>query len=550
MAVVLDARTPLYAAAALPELAPAGSRDDEVERLRAAVARARAQLLRIERQLAARGLTHDAEIFSAHSSILADHKLIDEIVTAIGERNLSADAAVGQVVLEWYQQFVASAHAVVRDKGPDILDIGQRLLRCLERAPEGIVTSDSIVVAAALTPSDVVRFANLGVRALVVETCGLKSHVAILARGCGIPMIAAIDSAVETIPHGERLLVYATTGAVVFHASAEEQEVAKAIRRQIELAERPVAVPLEPVTRDGVRITLLLNISGLSDGRAVARIGADGVGLYRTEFDYLEHDRWPTEDEIFSVYQRVTDTVGPGELNIRLADFGAEKCPAYADIPINRNPSLGIRGMRLLLDREDILGPQARALARLARQRPLTVLLPMVDTADTLTAATEALCRIAGCRDRDELPFRLGAMIEVPSAAYDVDTLLERVDSLAVGLNDLTQYMLAADRDDELMEVYHDALQPAVLRIVARVIRAADAAGKPVTMCGELAGDRKLAHALLALGARRFSVSLAHFPDTVALIRHLSLETLSATAEQLLRKTSGKAVRAFLARQK
>jgi phosphoenolpyruvate-protein kinase (PTS system EI component) len=272
--------------------------------------------------------------------------------------------------------------------------------------------------------------------------------------------------------------------------------------------------------------------------------------LYRTEFAYLDYDRWPTDEESYATYRRVADAMGSGELSIRLADFGAEKSPAYADIPVNRNPSLGIRGTRLLLGREDILQPQVTALARLARERPLTVLLPMVDTSDTLEAAVARICRICGCRDRDELPFRLGIMVEVPSAAYEIDTLIAHVDAVSLGLNDLTQYMLAADRDDELVETYHDALQPAVLRIAAGVIRAADAAGKPVTMCGELAGDRRLAYALMALGARRFSVSAAHYPGTVKLIRGLSLGNLSATADELLRQTSGKAVRAFLGAQR
>jgi phosphotransferase system enzyme I (PtsI) len=277
--------------------------------------------------------------------------------------------------------------------------------------------------------------------------------------------------------------------------------------------------PPEPRTRDGVRITVLLNVSDPVEASAVGELSADGIGLYRTEFHYMGSAGWPSEDECYDTYRRIAIAVGDRELNIRLADFGAEKCPAYADIPVNRNPSLGIRGIRLLLSREDILRPQVKALERLAQQRPITVLLPMVDTLDTLSRATQKLCRICRCHGQAKLPFRLGLMVEIPSAALAIKQLMAHVDSVSIGLNDLTQYLLAADRDDELVEPYHDPLQPVVLEVVQRVIEAADAAEKPVTMCGELAGEPRLVRALLAHGARRFSVSRLNYCDTVELIQ-------------------------------
>ena len=270
------------------------------------------------------------------------------------------------------------------------------------------------------------------------------------------------------------------------------------------------------------------------------------MGLFRTEFLYMDRDSWPSEDESFRAYERVAQAVGDGELNIRLADFGAEKSPAYADIPVTRNPSLGIRGVRLLLSRLDILEPQVRALARLARSRPVTVLLPMIDTLDTLLRVQNELDRICGTTEGTTRPFRLGTMIEVPSAALLIDEVIERVDSVAVGLNDLTQYLLAADRDDEFVESYHDALQPVVLRLVHRLVQTSVSRGKPVTMCGELAGDPLLTPLMLALGVRRISVSRSHVNRLSAALRGLSMSEVAPLGAAVLACSTGKEVRQVL----
>jgi phosphoenolpyruvate-protein kinase (PTS system EI component) len=271
------------------------------------------------------------------------------------------------------------------------------------------------------------------------------------------------------------------------------------------------------------------------------------VGLFRTEFAYMDRAWWPTEDEIYASYREVAQRLGKKELNIRLVDFGAEKCPPYADIPLNRNPSLGLRGIRLLLQREDILQPQVRAIARLARERAVTLLLPMLDTLDTLDATIDRLCRSTGCAARELFPFRLGAMIEVPAAAFLVDEILPHVDSISVGLNDLTQYLLAADRDDEFVERYHDAMQPSVLRLLRSIVAAADTQGKPLTICGELAGDPKLTGLLLALGIRRLSVARSSYRAVVKAVRRLSLRSMEGIGAEVLKLGTAAAVRKYVA---
>jgi phosphoenolpyruvate-protein kinase (PTS system EI component) len=299
-------------------------------------------------------------------------------------------------------------------------------------------------------------------------------------------------------------------------------------------------------TKDGVPVSILLNISDPLEAANASAAGVAGVGLFRTEFLYMDRSSWPDEEDSFQAYRQVAAALGEGELNIRLADFGAEKCPAYADIPVNRNPSLGVRGIRLLLARPDILEPQVRALARLGRTRGLTVLLPMVDTLDTLLQTRDELCRICGVPVAGALPFRLGSMIEVPSAALLIEEFFDHIDSISVGLNDLTQYLLAADRDDEFVESYHDPLQPVVLRLLHQLVQSANAHEKPVTVCGELAGDPKLTALMLALGVRRISVSRSHVSRIAAALANLSISEVASLGPAVLQCSTGREVRQLL----
>ena len=262
----------------------------------------------------------------------------------------------------------------------------------------------------------------------------------------------------------------------------------------------------------------------------------------------MDRAHWPAEEEIYEEFRRVAARIGDAELTIRLADFGAEKCPIYANIPVNRNPSLGLRGLRLLLQREDILRPQLGAVLALARERPVTLLLPMLDSVETLETTIEKFRRIAGCRSSCELPFQIGAMIEVPSAALMAGEIMEHVDAVSIGLNDLTQYRLAADRDDELVEAYHDPLHPAVIRLLRQVLEAAERASKSVTACGDLAGDIPIMAMLLALGVRRLSVSQVDFPRLARVIPRVSIASLSRIVDDLVSAGSGRIVRELVSK--
>ncbi len=387
MTHVIDARGTLESALAVE---PAGTPQAEVERLHAAIGRACVELDRVQRQLAGRVDASDVSIFESHAGLLRDPKFVSRVEHEIRGNGQSAEAAVSRVTGDLRAAFLANPVPLVHDKAADILDIGRRLIHCLSASIHTDVDLEqgTVIVAPSLTPSQLVRYAHHGIVAAVTETCGPKSHTAILARGLGIPLVTGIPSVCELIPQKIEAVVDSATGRVMFNLSADEQVAFRQAfaEQAAAISDQTDSSPECPVTSDGVRVKVLLNISDAVEAGAVEQLGADGVGLFRTEFEYMDLDWWPTEEAIYAGYRAVADRLHDQELHLRLVDFGAEKCPAYSDIPLSRNPSLGLRGMRLLLQREDILQPQVRAIARLARERTVTLLLPMLDTLDTLEA--------------------------------------------------------------------------------------------------------------------------------------------------------------------
>jgi len=520
--------------------------DAEIARFEAARSRAARELNRVRALVAQRGRAHDADIFAAQATMLNDPKLIGRIEEEIRQNLQAAEAAVARAAIEFHNALKASEAPSVRDKAADVMDVGQRLVSCLDDTATAEPPKADVIVASSIVPSQLVRYAHHGVVAIITETCGAKSHTAILARGLGIPMVTGIEGATGRIRDGAPVVIDAGAAVVIVDPSQAEEDAVAAIRAARSTPPQTGLKAVPKGTCDGVPVSILLNISDPIEAENSAGVGLAGVGLFRTEFLYMDRASWPSEDESFETYERVAHAIGDGELNIRLADFGAEKSPAYADIPVNRNPSLGVRGVRLLLSRPDILEPQVRALARLARLRPVTVLLPMIDTLDTLLRIQTELDRICRIAQGAARPFRLGTMIEIPSAALLIEEMIDRVDSVAVGLNDLTQYLLAADRDDEFVESYHDALQPVVLRLVHRLVETAVSRGKPVTMCGELAGDPLLTPLMLALGVRRISVSRSHVNRLAAALCGLSVADVAPLGRAVLACSTGKEVREVL----
>src|SRR5579872_6146092 len=324
---VIDARGILESALGVR---PAGAAQAEVERLHAAIGRACVELDRVQRQLAGRVEASDVSIFESHAGLLRDPKFVSRVEHEIRSNGQSAEAAVSRVASELHAAFLANSVPLVQDKASDILDIGRRLVHCLSEslASDVELEQGTVIVAPSLTPSQLVRYAHHGAVAVVTETCGPKSHTAILARGLAIPLVTGIPAACELIPHRVEVILDGAQGRVIFNLSEDERTLSHEMFAQqtAEISHEEDVLPEVPVTLDGVRVGLMLNISDAAEAEAVAQLGADGVGLFRTEFAYMDLMWWPTEEEIFASYRDVAARIGQTELNIRLVDFGAEKC--------------------------------------------------------------------------------------------------------------------------------------------------------------------------------------------------------------------------------
>src|SRR5579872_5774879 len=305
---VIDARGILESALGVR---PAGAAQAEVERLHAAIGRACVELDRVQRQLAGRVEASDVSIFESHAGLLRDPKFVSRVEHEIRSNGQSAEAAVSRVASELHAAFLANSVPLVQDKASDILDIGRRLVHCLSEslASDVELEQGTVIVAPSLTPSQLVRYAHHGAVAVVTETCGPKSHTAILARGLSIPLVTGIPSACALIPHRTEAIVDAAAGQVVFNLAEEEQAAFQQMFAQqiTDISDEEDVPPEPPVTADGVHVKLLLNISDAVEADAIAQLGADGVGLFRTEFGYMDLTWWPTEDEIYATYRDVAD---------------------------------------------------------------------------------------------------------------------------------------------------------------------------------------------------------------------------------------------------
>jgi phosphocarrier protein FPr len=377
---------------------------------------------------------------------------------------------------------------------------------------------------------------------------GATSHVAIIARSLGLPALAGVEPAALDVPNGTPVILDANEGTLRLHASP--QQVAR-VREAQERAEKrrqdDLAHALEPaVTLDGTRVEVVANIGGLGDARQIAALGGEGVGLLRSEFLFLERSAAPTEDEQFETYAAIARAVGSDRpLVIRTLDVGGDKPLAYLPIPREENPFLGERGVRLTLDRPEILRTQLRAILRAAAFGKVKVMFPMIATLGELRDVKAILAEEAARLGVPPVP--AGIMVEIPAAAVMAGQFAREADFFSIGTNDLTQYTLAMDRGHPKLAPHVDGLSPAVLRLVGHTVKGAHAEGRPVAVCGGIASDPRAVPILLGLGVDELSVSLPAIPAVKAQVRALRLEDCRGLAERALAAESAEAVRALVA---
>jgi phosphoenolpyruvate-protein phosphotransferase len=536
---------------------PAGTVDDtaaELARLDDAVALVDLKLSRLQEQAVAGAGAETAEIFGVHRMFLEDSSLIDPIRDRIESKAMPAERAVDEGARELANEFAELGDEYFAQRAVDIRDIGQQVVRALlgiEGGGLAHVDVPSIIVAHDLTPSETVSLPQGMALAFCTDVGSAVSHTAILARSMGVPAIVGVghldvaDGSLAVLDGDAGMIIIDPDGDTVAEARERMQ------RRTEVLAEAQVHAHEPATTTDGRTVEVVANVGSVDDAIRASVSGAEGVGLLRTEFLFLERDRLPNEDEQTETYRDIFDNFPEGRVVVRTLDVGGDKHLPSIVLADELNPFLGKRGVRLTLAEEELFMTQLRAILRGGAGRRVSIMFPMVGSPSEVTAVRALVDRAAqelddGGIDR-ATDLEIGIMIEVPSAAVLADVLADSVDFFSIGTNDLTQYTLAVDRTNPAVAHLADALHPGVLRLIGTVIEAAHAKGRWVGLCGELAGDALAAPLLLGLGLDEFSMSAPSVPVVKKRIRELSTEACREVAARCLAVGSPEAVREILA---
>jgi phosphocarrier protein FPr len=530
----------LHGALEPPPDRPADER--EAERLRDAIQAAKAAIEQDRDTVAKRAGQADAAIFDAHLILLDDEALLDPAHDAI-EAGATAERAFYDAASEVAGRYRSLDTPLLQERATDVLDVGRRVVRALT-GESGRSVGEGIVIAGELTPADAAGLDPENVTGIATAHGTATAHAAILARALGLPAVVGLGDAILNIDEGATVLLDGDNGtlqidppeAVRREASDRRERAAQRSARARERAHEPGA------TKDGTRIEVFANLGSASEAAKAVELGAEGVGLLRTEFLFLDRAELPDEDEQAETLREIATALGGRPLIVRTLDAGADKPLPALPMPPETNPFLGVRGIRLTLERPDVLSAQLRAILRVAADHPVKVMLPMVATLSEIQAARDALAE-ARRQTGVEAALELGIMVEVPAAALTAASLAEHVDFFSLGTNDLTQYTMAAERGDERLAPLLTGPQPAVLRLIHETVAGAAEHGRWVGVCGELAGDPPTAVLLAGLGETELSMAPALVPEVKEALRGVELAQAQAAARQALEAETAAAAR-------
>lgn len=496
----------------------------------------------------------EAAIFEVHQLFLQDPALVDEARTRIFDKSINAEAAWQEVIDETAETYRSLDDAYMQARAADVQDVGLRVLGQLldVQRPSLDFDQPSILVAADLTPADTAGLNPTQVLGICTELGGATSHSAILARALGIPAIVGLGPVLKTLSTGRMVVMDGGQGRLWPQPTAEQMNLfrEKQAQWQVEKLQAKVASQKLAVTQDGCRVDVAANIGSPHDAPIALEFGAEGVGLFRTEFLYLDRQMAPSEEEQFQAYRQVAELMEQRPLIIRTLDVGGDKPLPYLDLGQEANPFLGWRGIRFCLAMPELLKSQLRAILRASYGFNLKVMFPMISTLDELTAAKALLNEARTELLTEGIPYddkmEVGIMVEVPAAVVVAVILAVEADFFSIGTNDLTQYVMAADRGNARVAELANALQPAVLRMVQQTVRAAHSAGIWVGMCGELAGNPLAAPVLIGLGLDELSMSAPAIPVVKEVTLGLTSERAREITAEVLQLSSAEAVEAYL----
>ena len=538
----------------IPSRSP-GSIQDELRRFQSACEQAGQELESLKTSVLARSDAETAAIFDAHKLMVTDPMLFDAV-----QSRLEAGQIIERAVRDASQELAAMLGAMPDElfaaREADMRDVGRRLLRILLGISDTSVDkldSPAVIVAYDLTPSDTVSLRSEFTLGFCTAGGGLTSHVAILARTLGLPAVVGLGKkALDQISDGTKLVLDGTGGSVILdpdRVTLERYEAARA-KASARLATMQVTSSKNAVTADGRRVEVGANIGDADSAGEAVRFGAEGVGLLRTEFLYLQNTRPPTEEQQMAAYKSVFDALGNRPVIVRTLDIGGDKPPAYLKFDAELNPFLGWRAIRICLEDHPLFKTQLRAILRAAVGFHPLIMFPMISSVEELRAARDVLAEVRAELDSAGLDYAhhvpVGIMVETPAAAMLTDFLALECDFFSLGTNDLTQYTLAVDRTNERVAKLFQPLHPAVLRLIKRTIDTAHQHGKWVGMCGELAGMQKAIPILLGLGLDELSMAPRSIPDAKWLIGQFTDARAREIAEQAMNKATAAEIEDFM----
>jgi phosphoenolpyruvate-protein phosphotransferase/dihydroxyacetone kinase phosphotransfer subunit len=524
----------LHGPAGPPPERAAEAPERERARLEQAIAAAREAIAADRETVAARAGANEAAIFDAHLALLDDEAMLDPAHEAIAA-GATAERAWHDAAQQVAERYRALEEPLLRERAADVLDVGRRVVGALTGEEQAGPAGPGIVIAGELTPADAAGLDPQLVRGIATAHGSATAHAAILARALGLPAAVGLGDAVLAIPEGTELLLDGDAGTLQVDPPDDVLREAEG-RRERAAARRAAARERahEPgATRDGARIEVFANLGAAAEAAPAVALGAEGVGLLRTEFLFLDRAELPDEDEQAQTLRDIAVALDGRPLVVRTLDAGADKPLPALPMPPEANPFLGVRGIRLALARSEVLATQLRAILRVAAEHPVKAMLPMVATLGEVRAARAVLDEARTATGIDA-PLEFGIMVEVPAAALTAATLAEHVDFFSLGTNDLTQYTMAAERGDERLAALLAGPQPAVLRLVRATVEAAAARGRWVGVCGELAGDPAAAVLLAGLGVTELSMAPALIPEAKAALRAVDLPAARAAAHAAL----------------
>ncbi|MSR77409.1 MAG: phosphoenolpyruvate--protein phosphotransferase [Candidatus Omnitrophica bacterium] len=526
----------------------------EIARFENALIQTRAEIMGIRKKISAQIGRESSDIFNAHLMILEDRTLIEDVISVIKGKKVGCEYAFTTIMQRYFSAFAQIDDEYLRERISDIRDIGKRLIRnlCGEKRDHVELTENRIVVAHDLSPSETAMMDKNKLLAIVADVGGPTSHMAIISRSMEIPAVVGTDGATLKIQSGDTVIVDGTHGVVILNPDVatiqEYTERGYRISEQITALDKLRDLPAE--TKDGRRISLAANIEFHDEIPSVYSHGGDGIGLYRTEYFYMNRTDLPSEDEQYRAYKQVAESMKGHSVIVRTLDLGGDKFLSSLEVPNEMNPFLGWRAIRFCLTRVDIFKVQLRAILRASAHGNFKVMYPMISNLNELKQANVILRDCQEELKKEGLAYdpkmEVGAMIEIPSAALISDILAKEVDFFSIGTNDLIQYALAVDRVNEKIAYLYEPTHPAILKLIRQVVESGHRHKKWVGCCGEMAGDPAIAMLLLGLGIDEISVSPFILPKVKKSIRSVNYEDAKLIAEKALQFHTGEEIRVFI----